>query len=92
MSVIVTTTLNPAPSSAYLWLPETVKLPPLPLIVALVSSGLPSPQSMVAEYSAAVARVLGSVNVATVPLKICPSVEEIVVGAAVIGCSLGPRC
>ena len=40
----------------------------LPVIVPVVV-GLPSPQSIVAEYSLADAEVSGSVNVATVPLK-----------------------
>src|SRR4051812_41640468 len=59
------------PSSAYWWLPWTVKVPPAKLIVP-AEVGPPSPQSMVAVYSPGVGLPAvssgppGSVNVATV--------------------------
>src|SRR2546427_1502234 len=68
-------------------LPLTVKGPPMgPLIVPLVV--VPSPQSMVAEYSTAVELGSGSVKVATVPLNSWPSVALKVVPCAVICCSV----
>ena len=71
-------------------MPDTVKLPPPPAITAAVSSGEPSPQSMVAEYSVEVAAVSGSVKLATGPAKLAPSVALKVVPLAAIGCSDGP--
>src|SRR5207245_8410909 len=56
-----------------------------PLIVPLVV--VPSPQSMVAEYSTPVELGSGSVNVATVPLNSWPSVALKVVPCPVICCS-----
>src|SRR5438132_3592694 len=50
---------------------------------------VPSPQSIMAEYSAAVDAGSGSVNVATVPLKFCPSVALMFCPLALIGSSAG---
>src|SRR6266516_6937661 len=84
-SVIVTVT-EYGPSSVYVCVPETLKLPAEPPIVPAVVAE-PSPQSIVAEYSLAVAAVSGSVKAATEPLKLAPSVAEIVVPLAVIAWS-----
>src|SRR5258708_36440249 len=85
-SLIVTVTLYP-PSSAYMWVPSTVNGPPGgPLIVPGVV-GVPSPQSIVAEYSAGVEAGSGSVKVATEPANVMPSVAPNVVPFAVIGAS-----
>jgi hypothetical protein len=71
-SVIVTVIVY-GPSSLYVWLPVTSKLPALPPMVPVVV--VPSPQSIVAEYSLGVEPESGSVNVATVvPANDCPSV------------------
>ena len=66
--------------------PETPKLPPLP-VTTPVSTGFPSPQSIVAEYWAAVAVVSGSVKVATWPLNGAPSTAPKTTPAALIGWS-----
>ena len=50
-------------------------------------AGLPSPQSIVAPYSLAVAVVSGSVKVATTRVNGAPSTTLIVVPVAVIGWS-----
>ena len=76
------------PSSLYVCDPETLKLPAPPVITP-VSVAEPSPQSIVAVYSFGVAAVSGSVKVATVPLKLAPSVALKVVPLAVIGASGG---
>src|SRR6266571_5181417 len=57
------------------------------MITACPSAGElePSPQSIAPEYSLAVALGSGSVKVATVPLKLAPSVALMVVPVAVIG-------
>ena len=49
----------------------------------------PSPHAIVAEYSLAVALVSGSVNVATVPSKLAPSVALKLVPVAAMGSSGG---
>src|SRR3981189_2159914 len=78
MSVITTVTAY-VPLSTYMWVPLTVNGPPVgPLIVPGVV-GVVSPQSIVAEYSAAVEAGSGSVNVATVPVNVTPSVAPNVV-------------
>src|SRR5882724_1055518 len=84
-SLIVTVT-EYDPSSVYVCVPATLKLPAEPLIDP-ADVAEPSPQSTVAEYSLAVAAVSGSVKVATAPLKLAPSVAEKVVAPAVIGWS-----
>src|SRR5439155_9437930 len=84
-SVTVTVT-EYDPSSVYVCVPETLKLPAEPPIVPDVVAEL-SPQSIVAEYSLAVAAVSGSVKAATPPLKLAPSAAEKVVPLAVIGWS-----
>src|SRR5213593_1492575 len=84
-SVIVTVT-GYDPSSVYVCVPETLKLPAEPPTVPTVVAEL-SPQSIVAEYSLAVAAASGSPKVATSPLKLAPSVAEKVVPLAVIGWS-----
>src|SRR5882672_6208433 len=68
-----------------MWVPLTVNCPAVgPVIVPGVVAVL-SPQSIVAEYSAAVATGSGSVKVATMPVKVTPSVAPNVVPLAVIG-------
>src|SRR5436190_21389972 len=62
--------------------------PALPVIVPAVV-GVPSPQSIVAAYSLPAALVSGSVNVATCPLKVLPSVALTAVPVALIGGSAG---
>jgi hypothetical protein len=52
------------------WLPATLKLPLPPVIVP--GEAVPSPQLIDAEYAFAVALVLGSVKVATVPPMALP--------------------
>ncbi len=54
-------------------MPPTVKGPLVGPLTAPAEL-LPSPQAIVAEYSPAVALASGSVKVATVPLKLAPSV------------------
>src|ERR1700682_6235525 len=70
-----------------MWVPETEKLPALPLMVP-AETGDRSPQSMVAVYSLAVALVSGSVKVATVAMKDLPSTALKVVPCALIEPSL----
>ena len=84
-SVIVTVTVN-VPSSAYVWLPLTVKGPPVaPLIVPAELSV--SPQLIVAVYSAAVAAESGSVKPATAPENGAPSVALMFTPVAAMGAS-----
>src|SRR5712691_7514736 len=87
-SLMVVVMMN-VPVVAYVCEPLTVYGPPLgPAMVPAVAK-VASPQAMLAEYSAAVALVSGSVKVATVPVKLAPSVAVMVVPVAVIGCSSG---
>src|SRR5512132_1359170 len=65
----------------------TLNGPPVGPVIVPDVGALPSPQSIVAEYSLAVAVVSGSVKVATTPVNGAPSTELIVVRIAVIGAS-----
>ena len=71
------------PSSRYKWLPLTVNVPLPPLTVP--ASVVPSPQSIEATKSLGKlpANVV-SLNVATVPVKVVPSVAETVSGPSSI--------
>jgi hypothetical protein len=74
VSVTVTVVLNKPSLFVYVWLPVTVNVPPEPVTVP--TELLPSPQLMLAVNSPEVS-VPGSVNVATVPLKMLFSLIEI---------------
>ena len=68
-----------------MWVPETVNPPALAAMVAIDVE--PSPQSIAAEYSDAVAFVSASVKVATIAVIAWPSVADKVVPPAVIDAS-----
>src|SRR5205814_1905427 len=70
------------PSSAYVCPPDTANPAPLALTMPVE---LPSPQLMVAEKSADVARGSPAVKLATVPTKGWPSMAEKFAPEAVIG-------
>src|SRR5205823_1827364 len=75
------------PVVAKVWLPLTVNAPPFgPVTVPAVVE--PSPQPIVAVYSAAVAAESASVKLATAPENTAPSVALMFVGVATMSASL----
>src|SRR5579885_142515 len=74
------------PASAYRLLPDTVKTPPLSVMIPALPS--PSPHTMFAVKSAELASGLPSVNVATEPLYAAPSAALMDCPAAVNAASV----
>jgi hypothetical protein len=61
---LTVTVIGKEPSSAYVWLPRTTKVP-APKVMTPVLGATPSPQAMVALYSPSASAPAGSVKVAT---------------------------
>src|SRR5438046_242706 len=81
----ITTVTAYEPSSAYMWVPLTVNGPPVGPVITPTVVGVLSPQSIDAKYSVASEAGSGSLNVATGPLYVTPSVGVNVIPCAVIG-------
>src|SRR5207244_6400603 len=75
--ICTVTVMLKTPSSAYVWVPETLKLF-WPVLVMVPAELLPSPQTMLADWA-----LFGlPVKLATTPEKLAPSVAEMLAVAA----------
>jgi hypothetical protein len=78
-SVMVTLTVT-VPGAAYVWVPETVNVPPEP--VGVTRDVAPSPQVITAESTLATSPVATSVTVAIAPEKALPAAGVNAIGVA----------